>query len=94
MDADSLAADLHNHLHWWLAECPGSARRSMRWVMDRSWLNEVRKIELADGRTWWAFMPPIEVADPELLLGIPVNIRERDDRPGWMWRVPHLEMAP
>jgi len=30
-------------------------------------------------------------AMPETVLGMPVDIRDHDDRPGWMWRVPHLE---
>ena len=83
---DSLSADLWDHLHFWLRERPG---RQCHWVMSIEWLNHCRHLDY--GFSGWAFMP--RVNNPETILGLPVDIREQDDRPGWMWRVPHLEPA-
>jgi hypothetical protein len=61
--------------------------------MDLSWLNECRKCDPYGGPAFWN----IDVSrNVEAVLGLPVDIREadEDDRPGWMWRVPHLEEAP
>lgn len=99
MHGDSLHGDLYNHLHWWLREChpvagPFNEGRAYRWVMDIWWFNECRKMAMASNR-YVSFVNFAELRrEAEFLLGLPIDIREQDDRPAWMWRVPHLETAP
>ena len=77
--ADSLSNDLHEHLHFWLAMVPHQERRRSRWVMSGEWELECRRLAIALGYT-----PSLTIDGPDLLLGLPIEIR--DD-----CGVPHLE---
>ena len=77
--ADSIAADLKQHIYRTYANGP---RRNSRWVMGPAWFNDLRRMEDAgDGVT---YHPGLRVGSPEMLLGIPVEVREDGG-------VPHLE---
>lgn len=70
---DSLNDDLIRHLfEQMFAVQPGMRLRS-RWVMTPEWHSECRKLTDLNGRPLQ--IPPMSISAPELLLGIPVEIR-------------------
>lgn len=79
---DSLADDLRKHLYWAMVNPPPGSR--YRWVMTMDWWNECRKIDTYS--TLWHPGGRIPMVEPDLLMGIPVDIRDDGG-------VPHLEAA-
>ena len=81
-----LAEDVLYHVYFVHAETPAAERRRSRWVMSQEWLNEVRQADLASQRgMYWTGLGRDRAA-PEMLLGLPVEVREDGG-------VPHLEPA-
>ena len=73
-----LTEELRAHIYQAHADGP---RRASRWVMNQEWFSEVRRLETGGSPLWH---PSLNVGRPELLLGIPVEVREDGG-------VPHLE---
>jgi len=67
---DSLGGDLKQYIYETHANGP---RRDSHWVMSLEWFNELRRMEDAAGVIW---QPHQRNSAPELLLGIPIEIRE------------------
>ena len=83
MNPDTLSAELMEHLHFWLGAVPAPERRRSRWVMSAEWLMECRRIP-APGGIYWTHLGR-DWAEPETLLGLPVEVRDDGG-------VPHLEL--
>jgi hypothetical protein len=66
--ASELARDLHANLVGQLHAVPPATRARSRWVMNLEWLNECRRL------SWEA--SPVQLTEPETMLGLPVQVRE------------------
>ena len=75
-----LAEELREHVFRALAAGP---RLNARWVMNLEWFNELRKLDDSRG---CLYQPGLAVSAPELLLGLPIQVRPDGG-------VPHLEPA-
>jgi len=77
----TLGAELRDYLIGALYD-KGTGRQDSRWVMNSDWFSEVRKLTDQTGAALW--LPAISVTDPDILLGLPVEIRADGG-------APHLE---
>ena len=80
--ADGLSGELFHYLLDALYCVPAPERRQSSWVMTAEWFDDVRKINGPDHKPLWE--PSFMVTGPELLLGLPIVIREDGG-------APHLE---
>jgi|HubBroStandDraft_2_1064218.scaffolds.fasta_scaffold05850_8 HK97 family phage major capsid protein len=80
--ADTLGADLFEHLIFWVHEAPKAKR--LQWVMNGEWLNECRRMTDGSGHPRNLMEPAFRLDGPDYLLGVPVDVRDDGG-------VPHLE---
>jgi hypothetical protein len=69
-----LAEELREHIIRTYSDTPAGQRRASHWVMDPEWVSDVRRVD--DDRRSAFCPPPVPVTGPELLMGLPMEIRE------------------
>ena len=69
----TITDDLRSYLIQALYDEDAATRQHSHWVMNGEWFLEVRK--LADQAGYPLYLPPISRAGPEMLLGLPIEIR-------------------
>lgn len=70
---DSLADDLRHHLAGTLYAVDPAQRQGSHWVMSGEWWNEVRSLDVGPSAFWH---PALDPAQPPVLLGLAVQIRD------------------
>jgi HK97 family phage major capsid protein len=82
---DTLTDELRSYLIQALYDEDAATRKRSHWVMNDEWFLEVRK--LTDQMGHPLYLPPVSVTGPEILLGLPVEIKADGG-------APHLELNP